>query len=304
MKKLLSGLMLGALALMATGCTDYRTVPLSKVGMVIDKSGVSEDVLQPGNYDIGHQWKVTKTLALLDTSVETIPLRLTLRLADDQELNVQLLVKTRIDSTNTDTLKAMFGMITPDKIGNYTVNLPLTKIYAKLGQDLVRRSMTEVITPHTLESFRAKRKSINDTIEKLIHQRFSKTPLMLLSATINNVEYPALYMQTADEIKRLEMSKIKFAKAEQAKREKLLEEEKSILVDQRVRLAKAETVRLENLKTAAGLNPMLLEYRKLELEEKRLEVDMVMAENASNKSTIFYPTGQKPTYVEATQLRR
>lgn len=301
MKKLL---MIAALALLATGCTDYRTVPLSKVGMVIDKTGVSEDILQPGNYDIGYQRKVTKTLALLDTSVETIPLRLKLRLADDQELDVELLVKTRVDTTNTDTLKAMFGMITPDKIGDYTVNLPLIKIYSKLGQDLVRRSMTEVITPHTLESFRKQRKDINDTIEKLVNQRFKSTPLVLLSATINSVKYPAVYMKTADDIKQLEMSKIKFAKAEQAKREKLLEEEKSILVDQRVRLAKAETVRLENLKTAAGLNPMLLEYRKLELEELRLKVDMEMAKNASNKSTIFYPVGQKPDYVETTLSRK
>lgn len=296
--------MIAALALLATGCTDYRTVPLSKVGMVIDKTGVSEDILQPGNYDIGYQRKVTKTLALLDTSVETIPLRLKLRLADDQELDVELLVKTRVDTTNTDTLKAMFGMITPDKIGDYTVNLPLIKIYSKLGQDLVRRSMTEVITPHTLESFRKQRKDINDTIEKLVNQRFKSTPLVLLSATINSVKYPAVYMKTADDIKQLEMSKIKFAKAEQAKREKLLEEEKSILVDQRVRLAKAETVRLENLKTAAGLNPMLLEYRKLELEELRLKVDMEMAKNASNKSTIFYPVGQKPDYVETTLSRK
>lgn len=306
MKKLLVLIAVSASLLMG-GCSDYRTIPISKVGIVIDKTGVSKDVLQPGTYDIGHQSRVSKKLALLDTSVETIPLNLTLRLADDQELGVQLLVKTRIATDNQDSLAAMFGLITPDEgTGDADYNIPLTKIYAKLGQDLVRRSMVEVITPHTLESFRTERKNINDTIERLVDKRFDKTPLLLLSATINRVDYPAKYITTADNIKAMEMSQALTAAEEVAKRARLKEEEATIAVEQRVRLARAETVRLENMKTSAGLNPLLLEYRKLELEERRLEVDAMFAEAAKNSgnSTIFYPSGQRPDYVDVALSKK
>lgn len=300
MKKLLTLLTIVAATVM-TGCTDYRTIPVSKVGKVVDNQGVSKEVYQAGTRDIGWAWKYTKKLVLLDTSVETIPLRLKIRLADNQELGVQLLVKTQLDLTDNETIDAMFGMVTPKSMGDgNTLNIPLTLIYEKLGQDLVRRTMVEVVTPQTLESFQKDRKVINDTIEKVIRQRFKNTPLVLLSATINDVQYPQTYIDKANDLKDMEMDVELKAKAEQAKRAKLLEEEQTIEIDKRVRLAKAETIRLENLKTAAGLNPMLLEYRKLELEERRLEVDAMMAEAAkvNGNNTIFYPTGQKPEYVE------
>lgn len=87
---------------------------------------------------------------------------------------------------------------------------------------------------------------------------------------------------------------------ELAKRKKLAEQEATIEIDQRVRLAKAETIRLENMKLAQGMNPMLLEYRKMELEELRLEVDLEFTKAAKNSgnSVIYYPVGQKPNYVE------
>ena len=295
-----------AMAALTTGCTDYRTIPVSKVGKVVDNSGVSKETYQAGKRDIGWAWRYTKTLVLLDTSVETIPLRLTMRLADDQELTVQLLVKTRLDTADSNAVDAMFGMVTPQAAGDNTKNIPLTLVYEKLGQDLVRRSMVEVITPHSLESFRAQRKAINDTIEKLVNERFEKTPLMLLSATINDVVYPTTYITQANKIKDAEMSKALKAAEEEAKRARLMEEEKTVAVEQRVRLAKAETVRLENLKTSKGLNPMLLEYRKLELEDKRLDVDAMFAKAAekTGNATIFYPSHQKPDYVDVSLSRK
>lgn len=300
MKKMMIVFMLCVMG-MVSGCTDYRTIPVSKVGKVVDNTGVSKEVYQAGTRDIGWAWKYTKKLVLLDTSVETIPLRLKIRLSDNQELGVQLLVKTQLDLTDENTIDAMFGMITPKSSGDAnTLNIPLTLIYEKLGQDLVRRTMVEVITPKTLESFQKDRKEVNDTIESVIRQRFKNTPLVLLSATINDVTYPITYINKANELKDMEMDVELKTKEEEAKQAKLLAEEGTIEIDKRVRLAKAETIRLENLKTAAGLNPMLLEYRKLELEERRLEVDALMAQAAkvNGNNTIFYPVGQKPNYVE------
>ena len=304
MKKLLP-IAIAIATLSLTGCTDYREVPVGKVGKVISDEGVQPELLQPGNYNIGYAMKYTKSLALLDTSVETIPVTLAIRMADNQTLTVTTLIKTQLNtkldkSGNSPVLDSMFGMITPDKAGANTLNIPLTKVYDKLGKDLVQRSMVDVISSNTLETFQKNRAAINDKVEQLIGKQFTKTPLVLLSATFTNIGYPQSYINRADELKSMEMSVELKKNEEEARRAKLMEEEKSIVIDQRVRLAKAETIRLENLATSKGLNPMLLEYRKLDLEERRLDVDMEMAKAAAKNgnATIFYPLHQKPDYAE------
>ena len=288
-----------ALVLLTTACTDYRTIPVSTVGKVVDNSGVSKETYQAGTRDIGWAFKYTKKLVLLDQSVEIIPFSLPIRLADNQTLNVELLVKTQLDLTDTTTIDSMFTMLTPIRIDDNNMKIPLTLIYKKLGEDLVRRTLIEVVTPHTLESFQKNRKSINDTIEKIISERFKNTPLILYTVTINKVGYPKTYVDKANEIKDMEMGVELKAAEELAKRSKLEQEEITIAIDQRVRLAKAETIRLENKKTSQGLNPMLLEYRKMELEELRLQVDMEFAKNSGKAgNTVYYPIGQKPNYIE------
>lgn len=299
-KNLIKAGLLVTVLLGTTACTDYRTIPVSTVGKVVDNSGVSKETYQAGTRDIGWAWKYTKKLVLLDQSVEIIPFNLSIRLADNQTLDVELLVKTQLDLENKNTIDSMSTMITPVDMGNNTLKIPLTLIYKKLGEDLVRRTLVEVVTPHTLESFQKDRKNINDTIEKVISERFENTPLVLYTATINKVKYPQTYVDKANEIKDMEMSVELKTAEEMAKRERLKQEEVTIAIDQRVRLAKAETIRLENKKTSEGLNPMLLEYRKMELEEIRLQVDMEMAKAASKSgnNTIYYPVGQKPNYIE------
>lgn len=295
MKKLL----IIGLAVLATACSDYRTIPVSTVGKVVDNSGVSKETYQAGTRDIGHAWRYTKKLVLLDQSVELIPFKLPIRLADNQTLEIELVVKTQLDLTDADTIDSMFTMITPVPIDENNFKIPVSLIYKKLGEDLVRRTLVEVVTPHSLESFQKNRKEINDTIEKVISERFKKTPLVLYTATINNVKYPQTYIDKADLIKSEEMSVALKTAEEVAKRAKLEQEEITIAIDQRVRLAKAETIRLENEATSKGLNPMLLEYRKMELEDKRLDVDMEFAKNSGKSgNTVYYPVGQKPAYIE------
>lgn len=298
MKKLLTlGAM--ALALLATGCTDYRTIPPSKVGKVISQSGISPEIYQPGNRDIGFARR-SKRLVLLDVGVDLYPVPLKMNLSDKQELTVELVVKTQLDLTNEDQIDAMFTMVTPKKIDDYNYNIPLSLLFNKLARDLVERTMVEIITPYTLEGFQENRKAINDEIERVLSKRFKKTPLVLYTASIKNVTYPPSYLTNAQDIKKADMEAEKREKTEAAKRRQLAAEELTVEVEKRVRLAKAEALRLENAKVSEGLNPLLLEYQKLELEKTRLEVDMKMAEALanSNNSVVYYPTGQKPTYVD------
>lgn len=306
MKRLL---LLGVLAMTAlvTGCTDYRTIPVSKVGLVIDNKGSTGELYYPGTYDIGWAMKYTKTLALLDTSVETPTSTLTIRTSDDQELTVTVKAKVRAKTNNEEILKALLGMVTPDKTGEaYTLNLPMSKIYDKLGRDIVERSMVEIISPTTLEDFRDNRQNINDTLEQQIDKRFQKLPISLLGATITRVDYPPSYIDQANKVKAEQMSIELKKNQEEAKRAKLAQEELSVQIERRVRLAQAETLRQENEKTAAGLNPMLLEYRKLALEERRLEVDAMFADAAktTGNSTIFYPSHQRPDYVDVSLSKK
>lgn len=298
MKKLLTiGTM--ALAMLATGCTDYRTIPPSKVGKVMSESGISKEVYQPGTRDIG--WaKRSKRMILLDVGVDLYSVPLKMNLTDKQELTVELMIKTQLDLTNEDQIDAMFTMVTPRQIDKYNYKIPLSLLFNKLAKDLVERTMVEIITPYTLEGFQENRKAINDEIERVLIQRFKKTPLVIYTASIKDVTYPPSYISNAQDIKKAFMDAEKKEKEEEAKRRKLAAEELTVEVEKRVRLAKAEALRLENKKVSDGLNPLLLEYQKLELEKQRLEVDMKMAEalSGSNNSVVYYPTGQKPDYID------
>lgn len=306
MKLFKKGLIIAMAMFAVQGCTDYRTIKVGWVGKVVDNTGVSKETFQAGTRNIGWAALYTKQLVLLDTSVELIPLTLDIRMADDQTLNVEMIVKTRLDVKDETGVSAMFGMVTPVKVTKYEQKIPLSLIYSKLGQDLVRRTMVEVIAPHTLESFRKDRRDINNTIEKVLAKRFKKTPLMMIGATINKVGYPEAYITQADNIKVAAMSVELKRNEEQARRGRLAEEEASIEIDRRVRLAKAETIALENKATAKGINPILMEYRKLELEDKRLDIDMIFAQAAAKGSNkvIYYPMGQKPDYVDISLGRQ
>jgi len=297
MKKLIMMFAMVA-TLVLTGCTDYRDIPVSTVGKVVDNGGVSKETYQAGKRDIGYAFKYTKKMILLDQSVEIIPMNLDIRLSDNQTLGVTLAVKLQLDISNKDSIDSMFTLITPVKVDDNTMKIPLTLIYKKLGADLVQRTLVEVVTPESLESFQKDRKKINDAIENIIKKRFESTPLLLYSATITKVQYPQTYIDKANDIKDMQMNVEKTREQEKAKRAKLEEQEATIVIDQRVRLAQAETIRLENLKTTDGINPMLLEYRKLELERLRLEVDLEFAKNSGKAgNTVYYPVGQKPEYI-------
>lgn len=50
-------------------------------------------------------------------------------------------------------------------------------------------------------------------------------------------------------------------------------------------------MRLENIEIAKGLNPLLIEYQRLELQEKQLEINLVLAQAAAEgNNKIIYVT--------------
>lgn len=298
MQNFIKAVMIVAVLLVASGCTDYKTVPPAHVGKILGKDGYKKGpLLQPGNHDIGWERRINNELVLVDLSINTFPETMEMILSDKQKLKFDVKVKTRINRDDTNTLDGMFNIITPD--AHNTISLQM--VYTKYGRDLVRVVAREVVSPYTLEDIQTNFAEISKQIDARLAERFKATPLILELATMGNIVYPDTYTKAVEKEKSTQLQ-IAINKAdEEAKREKLLEEEKSVLVEQRVRLAKAETLRLENAKTASGLSPMLLEYEKLQLERERIAVDRVMAENIGknqNTNTVYYQQGQRPNYID------
>lgn len=298
MKHYLKIAMLVIVALVASGCTDYKTVPPAHVGKILGKDGYKKGaLLQPGNHNIGHEWRIANQLVLVDLSLNTFNEPMTMILADKQKLTFDVKVKTRINRADQSKLDGMFNIITPD--GRNTISLAI--VYAKYGRDLARVVAREVVSPYTLEEIQTNFAEISKQIDARLSIRFEGTPLILELATMGNIGYPETYTQAVEKEKSTQLQIAINRADEKAKREKLLEEEKSVAIEQRVRLAKAETLRLENAKVASGLSPMLLEYEKLQLEKDRIAVDLVMAQNILNgkgANVVYYQKGQRPAYID------
>lgn len=285
-------------AMVASGCTDYRTVPPAHVGKILGKDGYKKGpLLQPGNHDIGWERRISNNLVLVDLSINTFAEPMEMVLADKQKLNFDVKIKTRINREDQAILDGMFNIIQPGP--NATITLAM--VYQKYGRDLVRVVAREVVGPYSLEEIQTNYALISKQIDAKLAEKFKSTPLRLEIASLGKIKFPDSYTKAVEEEKKQKLQVEINKNKEEAKRKLFEEEEKTVLVEQRVRLAKAETLRLENLKTKEGLSPLLLEYEKLQLDRERIAVDKVMAENIKDgkgANTIYYPMGQKPSYVD------
>jgi hypothetical protein len=298
MKSLFKISALAVVAVLASGCSDYQTVPPAHVGKILGKDGYKVgELLQPGNHDIGWERKIDNRLILVDLSINTYNEPMEMVLSDRQTLVFEVKVKTRINRDNQAILDGMFNIISPDLRNTIT----LKNVYAKYGMDLVRMTAREVVGPYTLEEIQENYGKISHQIDAALAERFKSTPLRLEMASLGGIKFPETYTIAVEEEKSQMLQQAINKNREEAKRALFIEQEKTILVEQRVRIAKAETLRLENLKTKDGLSPLLLEYEKLRLEADRIEVDRIMAENIKDgkgANTIYYPMGKKPAYVD------
>jgi len=265
MKKLICVLLI---ALATVGCSRV-TVPPAAKGKILSGAGYSVDVKETGKYWLSW-WE---NMVILDTSTQAMQERVTVKMSDDLDLTFDVRFRTRI-SGNDKVINAMFNDI---KHENYQVTLPM--VYKVYGRDVVQNAARSVMSKYKTKEVSANYDAINADMHKLLVEKMANSPLDVSNVTIGNITWPKVITDAIEAQQERELA-IETEANQQAVR--VVEKNNQLDMaeaDYKIRIKKAEAIRDENQITAQGMNPMLLEYRRLEVLEKM----------ADNKNAIFVP---------------
>lgn len=270
--KLFSIIRTAALALAATialtGCS-FDTIPPAYKGKILTTSGYNPEILEPGKRTT---WGRDK-LILLETGTRTVTETITVKMQDKLDLTFDVRMRTRIGGTE----KALNGMFNDIQVQNDTVSLP--QIYQVYGMDVVQSTARSVVGKYNTEDVAANFDAITKELQTRLVANMANSPLEVSNVTLGNLQYPKVITDAIEKQSERKLA-IETENNQQAiettKRENAL---KLAQLDREVKLTEARTLREANQITADGLNPMLLAYKALDVQEKMAE----------NKSAVFVP---------------
>ena len=251
-----------ALTVALAGC-EVSTVPPAAKGKILSRSGYSADVKETGRYTL---WGFDN-MVVLDTSTQMISENITVKMIDNLDLPFQLHFRTRIHGSN-DVINAMFNDITHE---NYQVSL--NRVYSVYGKNVVTNAARTVMSKYRVDEVAANFEKINNDIFNEIKKRMIGNPLEVSDVTLARISYPPIITEAVEKQQERELA-IVTEKNQQAI--EMLKKENELALasaDYKIRIKRAEAIRDENKITSDGLNPVLLQYRNLEVLEKMAESD-------------------------------
>lgn len=260
-----------AVALMMTvltGCGFYTVPPASK-GKILSTSGYSADVKETGKYLL---WGRDE-MVVLDTSTQTMAENVSVKMQDNMTLNFQVRFRTRI-AGNDKVINAMFNDITHEA---YQVSLP--RVYAVYGKDVVQSVARSVVGKYKTEDVGVNFDKITNDLHQELVKRMVNSPLEVSNITLANIVYPDVITKAIEAQQERKLAIETEANNQAVEMVKKENELKLAQADYEIRMTRAKALRDENKTTAEGLNPMLLEYRRLEVLESMTK----------NNNAVFVP---------------
>lgn len=268
MKKLTAITAIAAMCLIVSACGRVTVPPASK-GKILSGSGYSVDVKEPGKYWL--PW--WHSMVVLDTSTQTMAEKVTVKMKDDLELTFHVNFRTRINGSEK-VINAMFNDI---RHQNYQVTLPM--VYQVYGRDVVQNSSRSVVSKYLTKDVSRNYDRLNEELFEHLTISLANSPLDISNVNIGNIQWPKVITDAIETQQERELA-IETERNEQAVRKIVKDNELEMAkADYAIRMKNAEAIRDENRITAEGMNPMLLEYRRLEVLEKMAE----------NKNAVFVP---------------
>jgi len=256
------------IAMLAAGCS-RETVPPAAKGKILSTTGYSVDVKETGKHWL-YWWE---QLVVLDTSTQTISEKVTVKLQDDLDLTFDVNFRTRIGGSES-TINSMFNDI---KHQDYNVTLPM--VYRVYGRDVVHKTAREVVSSYYTKEISKNFKKINEELHAELSAAMKNSPLEVSNITIGAVQWPTLITEAIEKQQSRELAIQTEVNDQAVKMVQKENELKLAQADYEVRMTKAKAIRDENRITAEGLNPVLLQYRQIEMMEKMAE----------NQNAVFMP---------------
>lgn len=273
MKKIIKGLLGGALALVVLSGCNRITVDPAQIGKVLSPSGYSNEILVTGKHTLG--WR--EQVVLLDTSTNTYSERMNVILKDKLTLVFEVKYTGRIRN-DKPVINAMFNDITHG--GDYKITF--TEVYHIYGQPKVRNIAREIMSKYTVEDVHANYARISEEISVDLQKAFVGTPIHLTNVSLGEIRYPDVVTSAVSEAKQRQMMIER--ETAQAKIDLLKKENELTLIkaDREIELTKAKTIADANKIMGQSITPSLLEL-------KRIEVSKTLAAHANESSTVYIP---------------
>jgi len=269
MRKILGMVVALVLAASVVGCS-REVVPPAMKGKIISTSGYSADLKESGKY-----WLFgSEDMVLLDTSTQTFRQPAEVKMADDLTLKFSINFRTRIAGSDK-VLNAMFNDIRVPENGIVSLNA----VYAVYGRDVLESTARIIVSQYDTADVSANYQKITQDLQSALEKAMIGSPLEISNVTLADVDYPPTIddaiQQQAERRLAIETEANQQA-IELVKRTNALT---LAVADREIDLTKARTLRDQNAITSAGLSPILLAY-------KALEVQGLMT---ANKSAVFMP---------------
>lgn len=253
MKKIL---IIVIVTLLATACSRV-TVPPAAKGKVLSASGYSVDVKESGKYWLAW-WN---SMVILDTSTSVVTEKVTVKMKDKLDMAVDVRFRTRI-AGGEKTINAMFNDI---KHEDYNVTLPM--VYNVYGRDVVRSVGRSVLSKYTAEEVPENFDRITQELRTEIIKALANSPIEMSNITLGDIRYPNTITEAIEAQAQRRLA-IETEENQQAiEMVKKTNELSLAQADYEIRMTRAKAVRDENKMTSEGLNPILLQYRALEVQE-------------------------------------
>lgn len=264
-------LAVAVLALLLAGCSE--TIEPGYKGKILGPSGYQDAVLEPGKHWVGFR----ESMVLLDTSTNTRDERVQMKTRDNLDLTFDVYTRARIGGSD-GAINAMF-----DDIRQEDGSVSFDRVYTTYLRPIVRSKAREIVGAYAIEDINKNFTRITQELEAAIGEAAQGTPLQVTMVTLGGFEYPPMMVEAINLAKDRELA---IARIEAEKEADLLRKDAELVNAEKQReidLLHAQTLSEQNRIIAAGIDPMLLEYRRLEVQER-------MADQLSNESSVvFYP---------------
>ncbi|GEK52397.1 SPFH domain-containing protein [Vreelandella venusta] len=270
MKKL-ALLALAVASLFLAGCS--QTVDPGYKGKILSPAGYQDAILEPGKHWIGFR----ESLILLDTSTNSRKETIRMKTSDSLDLAFEVITRARIGGSDA-SINAMF-----DDIRQTDGEVSFDKVYDTYLSTIVRSKAREVVSQYAIDDINHNFSRITQELEAAISQAAASTPLQVTAVTLGQFDYPQVMVDAINLTKQRELDIFRIEAEKEADLKRKDAELANAQKQQEIDLLKAQSISDQNRIISEGIDPMLLEYRRLEVQERMAD------QLGSDGSVVFYP---------------
>ncbi len=288
-------LVLMALAITAVACsTTTIEVPPAHVAKLQTKSGLAEDIIQPGLIKLQNRCSGCDQIIIAEVSDYAVEESMRVFMPTDQ-LNLQVDVRGiyRIDPTKFNEVFARIpaqdtGNVRVVQGGDGTSNrvkfITMRQAYETYAKQVVREATRTVLTRHSIIHVMQNRESVGAELHQQVIDSLDVTPLEPTIFGFADIQPPDIIV-TANEQKREREIAIERAEAEKLVALTQAEAEREVaLKQQEIDLIEAETQKLVQDVLNQSVSPQFVTQRYLR----------VLQALAENENTVFVPFDALP----------